>query len=147
MLNCWINRRASGVEWVARLPDGSGLSLQDGHSMSADEFPDLFLAPERHEQPYAQLISDYLGWQAPWLLLLDTLMPETRSNLEMLARLRAAEMVKHYHLYPELVDPAQLKAAQVEMALRNRRSEHEEASHTSMSPFYIELNPASGEYN
>jgi hypothetical protein len=93
------------------------------------------------------LISDYLGWLAPWLLMLDTLATDTRRVMETLARLRAAEVVKHYRLYPELVDPAQLKAAQVEMALRSRRSEHEEASHTSMSPFYIELNPASGEYN
>ncbi len=147
VLNDWINRRAFGVEWVARLPDGSGLSLLDGHSMSASQFPDLFLEPDQHEPPYAQLISDYLGWQAPWLLLLDTLAPETRRVMETLARMRAAEMIKHHHLYPELIDPAQLKAAQVEMALRNRRPEHEEASHTSMSPFYIELNPASGEYN
>lgn len=147
MLNGWINQQAGGVEWVARLPDGSGLSLQDGRSMSADQFPHLFLAPEQHKQPYAQLVSDYLGWQAPWLLLLDTLETETRRSLEMQARMRAAEMIKHHHLYPELIDPAQLKAAKVEMALRNRRPEHEEVSHTSMSPFYIELNPASGEYN
>ncbi len=147
MLNGWINQQASGVEWVARLPDGSGLSLQDGRSMLASQFPDLFLAADQHEPPYAQLISDYLGWQAPWLLLLDTLEPETRRAMETLARMRAAEMIKHHHLYPELIDPAQLKAAQVEMALRNRRPEHEEVSHTSMSPFYIELNPASGEYN
>lgn len=146
MLNGWINRRASSVEWVARLPDGGALNLTDGRSMAAGEFPELFLAPEQHEPPYAQLISDYLGWQAPWLLLLDTLETETRRSLEMQARMRAAEMVKHHRLYPELIDPAQLKAAQVEMALRSRRHDDHEASHTSMSPFYIELNPVGGEY-
>lgn len=147
MLNDWINRRASGVEWIARLPDGSGMSLMDGRSLPASDFPELFLDPDRHEPPYSKVIADYLDWQAPWLLLLDTLMPETRRNLEMLARMRAAEMVKHHRLYPEIADPVQLRAARVELALRNRRPEHEEASHTSMSPFYIELNPASGEYN
>lgn len=147
MLNGWINRQTSHVEWVARLPDGGGLNLMDGRSMAAEEFPELFLAPEMHAQPHGQLIADYLDWQAPWLLLLDTLTPGTRVRLEVRARMRAAEMVKHHHLYPELADPAQLKAAQVEMALRNRRPEQEEVSHTSMSPFYLELNPVSGEYN
>jgi hypothetical protein len=147
MLNGWINQLACAAQWIARLPDGSGMNLQDGRSMAAEVFPDLFLAPDKHAAPYAQLISDYLGWQAPWLLLLDSLKPETRQSLEILARMRAAEMVKYHRLYPEVIDPAQLRAAQVEMALRERRQESEEVTRTSMSPFYIELNPASGEYN
>jgi len=147
MLNGWINAQASHVEWVARLPDGGGLNLADGRSMGANEFPELFLSPAAHSQPYGQLIADYLSWQAPWLLLLDSLLPETRTRLEVQARMRAAEMVKHHQLYPMMMDAAQLKAAQVEMALRHRRQEPEDVSHTSMSPFYIELNPASGEYN
>ncbi len=146
MLNAWINGRVTATKWIARLPDGSGMSLTDGRSHAAGSFPALFLEPEHHVPPYAQLIADYLGWQAPWLLLLDTLETDARAALEIQARSRAAEMVKQHRLYPAQADPAQLKAARVEMILRDRRSESQEVAHTSMSPFYIELSPAGGEY-
>lgn len=147
LLADFINRRASRAQWVRRLPDGSGQSLEDGRTLAAETFPLLFIAPATSGSAEARLILDYLGWLAPWLLLLDTLSHEQRLALEQQARMRAAEMVKQHRLYPRLADPAQLRAAQVEMALRHRRPEGADVAHTSMSPFYIELNPASGEYN
>jgi hypothetical protein len=146
-LNRVVNRLARRAEWMQRLPDGSGRSLEDGRALAAARFPVLLLAPEGREARIARLIQDYLCWQAPWLLLLDTLNDEQRRGLEAQARLRAAEMVKQHRLYPRLADPSQLRAAQVEMALRERQPDNRDATHTSMSPFYIELNPASGEYN
>ena len=109
-------------------------------------FPPWFLFPDRHAVPYRQLVADYLDWQAPWLLLLDTLPDEMRREMEMLARRRAAEMVKQHRLYPETVDPAQLKAALVEMVLREKQPEMKAKLNPSLSPYYIELNPAGGEY-
>lgn len=151
-LGNFINGATRGWQWIERDASGNGVGLagggnaEAGRFYAADSFPPRFLDPERHAEPYRQLVADYLDWQAPWFLLLDTLTQEERRALEALARRRAAEMVRQHRLYPALSDPAQLRAAQVEMALRDRQPETGGKADPASSPFYIELNPAGGEY-
>ena len=151
-LSQYLNSRTRGWQWIARdiVGDGFGLAgskgTQIGQDYEADGFPARFLDPAQHIAPYDRLVSDYLVWQAPWLLLLDTLSVEDRRELETQARLRAAEMARQYRLYPSVADPAQLKAALVEMVLREKRPATRETASNAMSPFYLELNPQGGGY-
>lgn len=151
-LSNFINSQARDWQWIERDATGGGVGLAAGkaaaagQAYAADCFPYRFLAPERHEAPYRELLADYLNWQAPWLLLLDTLSDETRRDLEVQARVRAAEMVRQHRLYPAVADPAQIKAALVEMVLREKQPESKDRPNPGMSPFYIEISPAGGEY-
>lgn len=151
-LNNYINGQVSGWQWIERDAAGGGVGLADGRNAeagrayAAESFPPHFLHPQGHDAPYRELMGDYLNWQAPWLLLLDTLSGEARRELEIHARMRAAEMVKQHRLYPDVVDPAQLKAALVEMVLRDKQPDKSEKPNPSNSPFYIEISPAGGEY-
>lgn len=151
-LGHYINGRASGWQWIERNMAGGGVGLpggkggEAGRVYEANLFPARFLFRDRHEAPYGQLVADYLKWQAPWLLLLDTLPDEARRELEIQARMRAAEMVRQHRLYPDVIDPAQIKAALVEMVLRDKQPEPKEKPNPSNSPFYIEISPAGGEY-
>ena len=54
-------------------------------------------------------------------------------------------MLKYSRLYPEVTDEAQINAARVEAILRRQATI--EVHEDSLSPQYLELNPASGEYN
>lgn len=151
-LGNFINGQARGWQWIERDASGGGVGLDGGRGAEAgqayppDSFPPAFLMPDRHEAPYRELMADYLNWQAPWLLLLETFTDEARREMEVLARSRAAEMVKQHRLYPSVADPAQIKAALVEMVLREKQAEAKDRPNASMSPFYIEISPAGGEY-
>lgn len=151
-LGNFINGQARGWQWIERDAAGGGTGLaggrgaEAGQAYAAESFPPHFLQPERHAAPFSELLADYLNWQAPWLLLLDTLPDETRRALEIQARTRAAEMVKQHRLYPAVADPAQIKAALVEMVLRDKQPETKDKPNPSNSPFYIEISPAGGEY-
>lgn len=152
VLGNFINGQARGWQWIERDAAGAGAGLaggqgaEAGRRYAAESFPPRFLQPERYAAPYRELLADYLDWQAPWLLLLDTLTDDARRELEARARQRAAEMVKQHRLYPALADPAQIKAARVEMALRDRQPEQKDQPNPGNSPFYIEMSPAGGEY-
>jgi hypothetical protein len=151
-LGNFINNQAKGWQWIERGADGGGIGLAGGKGAEAgwvyspESFPARFLPPERYESPHRELIVDYLNWQAPWLLLLDVLPEQARRELEVCARSRAAEMAKQHKLYPAFVDPAQIKAALVEMVLRQKQPENREGPNPGMSPFYMEISPAGGEY-
>ncbi len=151
-LGNYINGRARGWQWIARNEDGSGAGIRGGEGGAAGRmyeasmFPARLLFRDRHQAPHRQLVADYLNWQAPWLLLLDTLSDETRRELEIQARMRAAEMVKQHRLYPAVVDPAQLKAALVELVLREKQPDAGDRPDPCLSPYYMEISPAGGEY-
>lgn len=147
-----VNRHAASWQWIARDENGGGMGMvggygsEQGELFEPDAFPRFFLAGDTQDQEYSGLVKDYLTWQAPWLLLLDTLSDDARREMECLARARAVEMVKQHRLYPNVVDPSQIKAALVEMVLREKQPEVGNQADPRMSPFYMELNPAGGEY-
>jgi len=140
------------AQWFERQPDGSGIGLT-GHNMPVamqgrelphEAFPQTLISCGLGDDQKRRLVDDYLVWLAPCLLLLP-LQKETRRELEILARRQPFEVLKYSHLYPEMADEAQVNAARVEAALRHQAPRGEQDN--TMSPYYIELNPVSGEYN
>lgn len=106
--------------------------------LPAAVFPRYFLAEQGHGDAFARLVRAYLDWQAPCLLMLPSLTREERGRLEALAREQAAQVEKHYRLYPECVDAGQIQAARVEaMLCRAQPVRTEEYGFASM--YYIEL--------
>jgi hypothetical protein len=140
------------AQWFERQPDGSGIGLTghhlpisyQGRDLGLEAFPAALISPGLGDDSQRRLVEDYLAWQAPCLLMLP-LERTARQELELLARNQPFEVLKHHRLYPEVADEAQINAARVEATLR-RQATHPAQDH-SLSPHYIELNPASGEYN
>jgi hypothetical protein len=140
------------AQWFERQPDGSGIGLTghhmpvalQGRDLSHEAFPQSLISPGLGNDDQRQLVDDYIAWQAPCLLLLPLQM-ETRRDFEIQARQQPFEVLKHCRLYPQLADEAQINAARVEAALR-RQGAHARQDN-NLSPYYIELNPGSGEYN
>lgn len=149
-LTRYINGRAGDTpraQWFRRLPDGRGEGLRginlprelEARSLPDHVFPPYFLSDADSAPRHRQLIQEFIDWQAPWLLLLQNLMPAARQRFERLARSRALAVEKHYHLYPDIVDHDPLTAARVEAALRKNQAQDEDADE-AMSTYYIELN-------
>jgi hypothetical protein len=155
-LSAYINRGAGehpAAQWFLREPGGSGLGLHGaeldaslvGRRLDVMDFPEFFIARTGHDAGHTRLIADYLAWQAPWLLLLANLDPAQRRQSEQQARAQPFVVEQLYRLYPEIADAAVIQAARVEAMLRRSQVNRDETA-GSMSTFYIELNPAGGNY-
>lgn len=137
------------AQWFVRQADGSATAL-GGHNiddsllgrvMEAEEFPQYFVSTRLLDEALTRLVRDFIDWQAPWLLLLDTLSREQRQYFEQCARKQALIVDQQYLLYPEVTDESFVRAARVEAKLRKtqmREADQEEV----MSTFYIELHPS-----
>jgi hypothetical protein len=154
-LTDYINAQAGTppvAQWFERQPDGGGIGLTghnmpvalQGRDLSHEAFPQLLISQGLGNDDQRQLVDDYMAWQAPCLLQLP-LHQELRREMEILARRQPFAVLKHSRLYPQLADASQINAARVEATLR-RRTPHV-GQDNSLSPYYIELNPGSGEYN
>lgn len=155
MLTCYIAEQAGTppvVQWFERQPDGSGIGLTghnlpvsyQGRDLAREAFPPTLISAGLGDHSQRHLVEDYMVWQAPCLLMLP-LERATRGDLEILARQQPFAVLKYNRLYPEVINEAQINAARVEAALR-RQTPHSVADN-SLPPYYIELNPVSGEYN
>ena len=145
-----VNRAAGRrpvAQWFRRLADGRGVGVLDQHlpsplrerTLGACEFPELMLATDWKDQAIATLAEDFLAWQAPWLLQLQRLSKRTRSSLERAARQRAGLTASLHHLYPEVVDAKQIRAALVEARLREGEEDHAATRDDAEPTFYIEM--------
>jgi hypothetical protein len=144
-------RKAAGskptAQWFLRSDDGSGIGLGcslnlaglQGRRLRRDAFPELLLRSAWGSPRDAQLVASFHSWQAPWLLALQTLSPETRRHLETAARLRAVLVDQLYPNYPEIIDQAAIKAARVEAALR-RSSEDRADEDAYRTSFFVTAN-------
>jgi hypothetical protein len=132
--------RAAGrrprAEWVAREPSGAGRA-GDGRAISARRFPDLFLRTEWGTPEDSGLVRDFLRWQAPWLLQLTGLQPDTRAWLEAAAWERPLATSKAFRLYPRVLDREGLRIARVKAQLMGD-APRPEALAEPFYPFYIE---------
>jgi hypothetical protein len=155
-LTAHINARAGpapAAQWFLRESDGTGLGLHGigmnekltGWRLSAADFPQFFLSAHGQDEAHRRLIEDYLAWQSPWLLLLSGLDTDTRRSLEKQARMRCQEVLKQHRLYPACADAEEIRAALVEAVLVGNQDEAQKNPAT-LSTFYIELNPAGGNY-
>ncbi len=104
-------KKAAGI-WVERIPCGDALTA-DGKTVPGHLFPPLFLRPAWENGGQAQLVEDFLCWQAPWLLQLDSLDNATRDWLEQAAWQCAPETDRVYRLFPDVRDSDGLTATRV----------------------------------
>jgi hypothetical protein len=147
----YINARAGespAAQVFARGSDGSGTglhgcNLDSAHSnrvLPPGAFPETLLDTRDHDTAHQELISDFIAWQAPWLLLLPTLDTETRRRYEQQARCQPVKLVQHHRLYPDIADSAVIDAARVEVRLRETVAEPRTEEQV-LSTFYVELSP------
>ena len=148
----YINHCANmppSAQWFQRKQDGSAIGL-DGHNINesltgrlidADVFPEYFIKTGHDDDYYARLVHEFIEWQSPWLLLLDTLDRKDRQYFEKCARKQALIVDQQYLLYPEIIDESFIRSARVEAKLR-RTQLQEVKQDEVMSTFYIELNPS-----
>ena len=111
--------------WIERLADGSGCILQN-HSgktgrrhtiLAAEAFPECLLSEDWHDPQARQLVTDYLNWQAPLLLMLPLSLPRRR-ELEQQAQYRPLSVHTCHRLYPEILDQELLNKILVEAVMR-----------------------------
>lgn len=144
-----VNGRAGPAprgRWYRRLADGSGISLDDsGDTLASACFPPLLVAQAGWPPGAAELVNDYLAWQAVWLLCLPNLEPATRRRLESRAGLQAERVEALHRLYPEIIEASAINAARVAARLASSQAARPGEADTQAT-FYIELNPQGGGY-
>jgi hypothetical protein len=107
--------RQSSATWIKRNPDGSGCDQQGKHYTKTD-FPALLLRDNWDETHQQRLVTDFLNWQAPWLLQLP-LCQDKRARLESAAWNRPLETSRVYRLFPEIIDQLGLTTTRVKARL------------------------------
>ncbi len=114
------------LQWFQRDAAGGGESrggmrlesTDQRHALRADAFPELLVREAWSQEQDRVLVGDYLGWQAPLLLMLPNLREETRARLERAATRRANVLYQHRKLIPAIVNKAVLQPALVEAVIR-----------------------------
>ncbi len=114
------------LQWFLRDAAGGGesrggmrlKSADQRNALQADAFPELLVREAWSQEQDRVLVGDYLGWQAPLLLMLPHLRQETRARLEHAATRRATVLYQHRKLIPAIVDKAVVQPALVEAVLR-----------------------------
>ena len=137
------------AQWFKRRQDGSATGMPGhnideslkGRVIGATGFPPYFISAVYADDYHTNLIKEFLEWQSPWLLLLDTLSREDRRYFEKCARKQALAVEQQHLLYPEVIDESFIRAARVEAKLRRSQMEKVRQDEV-MSTFYIELNPS-----
>ncbi len=125
----FVNRGAGKppvAQWFERDPQGCGTGMGGvrvdesliGRHFSRDMFPELLVRAHWPDPRVQALVHDYHLWQAPLLLTLPGLSRTTRAFWESLASTQAEAVLRHYRLYPEIVDKQMVDAALVEAQLR-----------------------------
>ncbi|MBF0256630.1 MAG: hypothetical protein HQL47_09280 [Gammaproteobacteria bacterium] len=104
--------------WVERQTDGSGLIREHAQTLAAEEFPALLLSRHWPKAEQRELVEGYFAWVAPTLLTLQGLEQAQRAWLERQLHVQAQSLEHHWRLYPEVIDPLQLKAARVQLRLQ-----------------------------
>lgn len=111
--------------WVERQTDGSGTVLcnhagkttRRNEILTAENFPLCLLNEHWQDLEDTQLVTDYLYWQAPLLLMLP--LPATRrQELERVAQQRPLAVLQYHRLYPAVSDKVLLNKILVEAVLR-----------------------------
>ena len=109
------------LQWFERRTDGSGIGLAGmrvdeslaGRRLPAADFPELLVAEDWNDELLAALVRDYHAWHAPLLLAHQRIRPATRQWLEQAARQRPDVILKHYPMYPEVLDEEAMQVSLV----------------------------------
>ncbi|MGB5259556.1 MAG: hypothetical protein WBO34_03425 [Gammaproteobacteria bacterium] len=147
----YINSRTTdtaAAQLFRRNDDGSGAGLWGinlpetltGRVLPGSDFPSRLLQTQGHDAQHAQLVQDFICWQAPWQLLLPDMDTAVRGEFEQHARVQPLKLARQYRLYPDIVNRRVIDAARVEARLRSTHQTRKPAEKI-MSTFYIELSP------
>lgn len=80
--------------------------------------PACLLREDWGDDELDRLSRDYLAWQAPYLLMLDSIPLRRRADLERDAGIQAGLIASLYRLYPVVSDPAWLNHIRVQARLQ-----------------------------
>jgi hypothetical protein len=128
LLSRLVNRAAGPIpraQWFLRDRSGNGLGLGGfridqalrGRRLGRPAFAELLLKEQWEQQADAELVRDFLDWQAPLLLTLADLGTTTRDRLERAACRRPMGLFKVRHLLPEVLNRELIQVPLVEAAL------------------------------
>ncbi|MES9968814.1 MAG: hypothetical protein ABW092_02195 [Candidatus Thiodiazotropha sp.] len=106
--------------WFKHLPDGtfSGCD-EETPSLNRCDFPELPITEDWENDEDFALVTDYIAWKAPQLLLLQGLSPATRERLEPIAVMQAEIVERLWRLYPDIHNNDLLNSARVEAKIRS----------------------------
>ncbi len=93
----------------------------DGTRFRAEAFPPMLLSTDWPSPIAWRLVTDYLDWQAPWLLQLE-LETGLRQRLEQAAWQRPRETERVFRLFPQIFDEEGLTVARVKARLLPKSS-------------------------
>ncbi len=114
--------------WIERGPSGG--ICEDGKRFPEEAFPPMLLSTDWPSTSAWCLVTDYLDWQAPWLLQLE-LATALRQRLEKAAWQRPRETGRVYRLFPQICDDRGLTVTRVKARLL-----HETPSRHPNEPIY-----------
>lgn len=137
------------AQWFKRTIDGHGIGLKGnnisdsliGRELDEALFHPFMISDKLHDNLHINLINEFIQWQSPWLLLLDTLSESQRMIFEEKSCRRALIVDQLHQLYPEIIDDSFIAAARVEALLRKSNARPVE-SEKVMCTEYIELSPS-----
>lgn len=138
------------AQWFKRTMDGHGIGLKGnnipgaltGRELNESLFHPFMINDTLHNNLHINLINEFIQWQSPWLLLLDTLSESQRMIFEEKSRQRALIVDQLHSLYPEIINEDFITTARVEATLRKSIAVPTSKDKT-MSTEYIELPPSS----
>ena len=123
-LQSLVNKKAGAQArtlWLSRKHSGHGYCgdalTESGEIIEASAFPQRLLLENWDNEEDRGLVRDYLAWQAPWLLQLDTFDDKTRHQLELQAWQRPLLCASQYHLFARVLDETRLKVVRVQARL------------------------------
>ena len=114
------------LQWFRRDAAGGGegrgglclAGTDDPRALQADVFPELLVREAWPQEQDRVLVEDYLGWQAPRLLMLPHLQRHTRERLERAASRRATVLYQYRKLLPAIVNKEVVEPTLVEAVIR-----------------------------
>ncbi|MCU7850933.1 MAG: hypothetical protein KZQ80_01835 [Candidatus Thiodiazotropha sp. (ex Monitilora ramsayi)] len=126
--------KAPSACWFKREKSGCGIDA-DGMCIPAETFPPLLLQSAWSIPEHQRMVSDYLDWQAPWLLQLE-LDKALRKKLEKAAWKRPQETSRVYRLFPVVFDNKGLTVTRVKARILQETPSTKRIS----EPFYPFVN-------
>lgn len=146
LLNKIINQRAGKkphAQWFYRDEMHNGIGLHGlnigahlhGRQLSSRMFPKMLVNRQWEKQEESSLITAFLDWLSPYLLLLDFLRDPQREELEQVAKQHALLVDRLYPFYPKIIDQKSINTARVEAMLRKTNIEKEEGDNWPDSNF------------
>lgn len=149
-LTNYINTLCSSptqAQWFKRTLDDHGIGLNGhninnaliGRELNESAFSPFMLNNIGHDNLHINLINDFIQWQSPWLLLLDTLSESQRMILEEQSCKQALVVDKLHHLYPEILDTRFITTARVEATLRKNNKKPLDDEESILTTEHIEF--------